>query len=90
MEKESKSKRLKHLFSTHPKVKRFYFTSDNQAFFEKHKAEVHGATLEDNEVTPVSRAMFEQAEKAGKPADKAQKDKGAGGSENNSDNQPNA
>ena len=63
MEKETKNQKLKRLFETHPKVDKFYMTTDGQAFFRNDHAENHASGLEDKTVTPVNRSLFEQVEK---------------------------
>lgn len=47
----------KMVFAAHTAAKVFYFTSDGQAFSEKSDAVNHGRSLEDKEVTEVTRAM---------------------------------
>ena len=88
MEKETRNQKLKRLLKAYPKVKKFFFTSDDQAFIKKHDADNHAGTLEDKEVTPCSRAMFDQVEKL--KSDKGAPGKGAGDGGKESDNEPKA
>jgi hypothetical protein len=45
--------KARRLFAAHPDVKRFYFTSDNQAFFQEGDARNHAGTLSDKTVGEV-------------------------------------
>lgn len=56
------AERLKKLFSTHPKVKTFYATSDGKAFIEKHHAESHAGGLNEKDVQPYNRFVMEKVE----------------------------
>lgn len=67
---------LKQLFAQHPKVDKFFMTSDDQAFVEAHYANSHAQRFADKEVAEYDRATFELSAEVKKTKD-SDKDKGA-------------
>ncbi len=63
MEKDTKNFKLKNLFKTHPKVDKFYITSDEQVFIRKDHADAHANSLADKDIVSYSRKLFEQIDK---------------------------
>ena len=50
---------LKQLFAQHPKVDKFFMTSDDQAFIEVHHANSHAQRFADQDVAEYDRSTFE-------------------------------
>lgn len=52
---------IKGYFEAHPQIDCFYFTSDGLAYFNAAIASAHAAHLEDDAVSCVTRAQYEEA-----------------------------
>lgn len=67
----SKLKLLIALFLNHPGVDTFHLTTDDQAFFEDHRATAHAESLKEKKVEKFERKDIEALAKSEKPAAKA-------------------
>lgn len=62
---------LKQLFAQHPKVDKFFMTSDDQAFIEAHHANSHAQRFADQDVAEYDRSTFEFSTAVKEASDKA-------------------
>lgn len=72
MNENSREEKLKYIFSSYPKAKVLFVTSDNQMFFEESHAQPHAKTLEDQDIVKENRADYiAKAEPTAPAADQA-------------------
>ena len=72
-------KEAQEIFSTHPKLKKVYITSDGIGYEREHDANQHAKTLDDKSVTKFERFVQEPSSKDKNPSNKEQETDDNGG-----------